>query len=522
MKATNLILALTLILTSVAWSQEILIPTSSAVKDKAIFAHGTKNIAGNGFFPVSYSEANLKLPTKDTTQNWVMRKLFKEHLVQKSNQDFFFAVDPLLNMSIGQEQLQNTSDYLFQNTRGVQAFGHLKNKLSFYTAFYENQARFLKYQTDYFKDRGEFYPNNPPGLNVQNAVIPGGGRTKPFKVNGFDYASSVSYVRFTPIDKLAIQFGNAPRFYGWGYRSMLLSDNSYNYTNLTIDWEIIKGLTYTFMRGKQLNLTRKVFTDMVEAPYERKGIGVHYLSYSPVPSLVIGLFESTIYLRDNATSSQRVNPYFYQPVIGVNTMVNGTESVNMKNLFGLNFAWQFHPQHMLYGQVVSDDVSNKEYGIQLGYRTGNTFNVKNLNFQLEANVATSNLYAANNERMNYTHFNLPLAHTLGNGFTELLVRANYLFKGVFIDTKIVYYEADQPIDDKSRLFESKQNFSIDNETQVLNANIELGYEFNPATQLRAFINMNYRTSVINFGSDVDYGAVSIGIRTALTNQYFDF
>src|SRR5690554_6867745 len=105
-----------LVLSSVAWSQEILIPTSSAVKDKAIFADTTKRVVGNGFFPVTYSEANLKLPVKDTTRNWVMRKLFTEHLVQKSNKDFFLAVDPLLNMSIGQEMLQNSPDYLFQNT----------------------------------------------------------------------------------------------------------------------------------------------------------------------------------------------------------------------------------------------------------------------------------------------------------------------------------------------------------------------------------------------------------------------
>lgn len=522
MKLTKLTLSFLLLLSYTTWSQEILIPTSSAIKDKAIFAHPTNRIVGNGFFPVTYNEANHKIPEKDTTKNWVSRKLFAEHFIQKSNADFFLAIDPLMNLSFGQEQLQNAPDYLFQNTRGAQAFGQIKDKISFYTAFYENQARFINYQSNYFTDRGELYPTNAGGYASQNAVVPGGGRTKPFKKNAFDYASSVSYIRLTPIDKLAIQFGNAPRFYGWGYRSMLLSDNSFNYTNLTVDWEIIKGLTYTFMRGKQLNLTRKLFTNMVESPYERKGIGVHYLSYRPVPSLVIGLFESTIYLRDEATSSQRVNPYFYQPFIGVNSIANGAENADMKNIFGLNLAWQFHPQHMLYAQAVSDDIANEEYGFQLGYRTGNTFNVENLNFQLEANVATSNLYGANNQRMAYTHFNLPLAHTLGNGFKEFIVRANYQWKGLFIDGKVVYYIADEPISNKTGLFESKQVISLKNETTVMNTNIEFGYEMNPATQLRLFVNMNYRTSVSELGNNIDYGAVSIGIRSALSNQYFDF
>ncbi len=521
MNLTKATLGILLIMTSVAWSQEILIPTSSAAKDKAIFAHSSKNIVGNGFFPVSYSEANLKLPEKDTTRNWIMRKLFSEHFIQQSGKDFFLAIDPLVNMSIGDELLQIPPNKLFQNTRGAQAIGQIKDKFSFYTAFYENQARFVDYQSVYFKDRGELYPT-ATGYGAQNAVVPGGGRTKPFKVNAYDYASAVSYIRLTPIDKLAIQFGNAPRFYGWGYRSMLLSDNSYNYTNLSIDWEIVKGLSYTYMRGKQLNLIRKKYTNQVESPYERKGIGVHYLTYKPIPSLAIGLFESTVYLRDEATSSQRVNPYFYQPIIGINSIVNEGETADMKNLFGVNLAWQFHSQHMLYAQAVSDDLTNKEYGFQLGYRAGNIFEVEDLNFQLEANVATSNLYAANNKRMNYTHFNLPLAHTLGNGFKEFIVRANYQIVGVFLDIKVVYYEADQPIEDNTRMFNSKEDVFIMNSAKVVNTNIEFGYEFNQATRLRMFLNLNYRTSAFALGNNVNYGAVSIGIRSALSNQYFDF
>lgn len=503
------------------WNQEILIPSASNVKDEVLFSGPHQSIIGNGFFPISFNDANYTLPVKDSTRSWSARKLFAEHFIQKSGHDFFLAVDPLFNMSIGKEQLQNTPDYLFQNTRGVQALGHIKNKLSFYTAFYENQARFVDYQSDYFIERGEYYPNS--GTYIQsNAVIPNGGRTKPFKTNGFDYASAISYIRLTPIKQLAIQFGNAPRFFGWGHRSMLMSDNSYNYTHLSIDWEIIKGLTYTFIRGKQLNLMRKVHTNMVESPYERKGIGVHYLSYRPLPSLVIGLFESSVYLRDEATTNQRVNPYFYQPVIGVNTLANGGENADMKNLLGLNLGWRFHPNHMIYAQTVSDDFSQLEYGFQLGYRTGNTFGIEHLRFQIEYNQASKNLYAAENKRMAYTHFNLPLAHTLGNGFKELILRAGYQWKRIFIEAATVYYEANQPMDSKTNLFQSKQVAFAENNTKVLNGSLELGYLVNPATRLRVFANVNYRTSTSDFGESLNYGVFSFGLRSALSNQYFDF
>lgn len=524
MKTLNVILIFSLLSLNLLLGQEVLIPTSSNIKDKVLFSSENKNVVGEGFFPVSYNQANYHLPHKDTVRehSWVVRKLLKEHFVQIQHKDYFLAIDPLFNMSLGKELLQETPHNLFQNTRGVQAFGQLKDKLSIYTAFYENQARFVDYQSEYFTDRGELYPMNDSVYSKDNAVIPGGGRTKPFKGSGFDYASAVSYVRFTPIKQLAIQFGNMPRFFGWGHRSMLMSDNSFNYTHLSLDWEITDGLNYTFMRGKQLNLFRKVYTNAVEKPYERKGIGVHYLSYRVLPSLVIGLFESTVFLRDEATSNQRVNNSFYNPIIGLNTAFIGMENSDVKNLLGLNLAWKFHTQHLLYAQAVTDDLKQFQYGFQVGYKTGNTFKVKNLHFQIEYNQASSLLYAADNERMAYTHFNLPLAHTLGNGFKEILVRASYEWKGLFIEVSAMYYKANQEMRSKTNLFHSKSEPYAENRTTVMNANVELGYVFNPATQLRVFMHANYRTSLSETGGPINYGVVSFGLRSALTNRYFDF
>ena len=501
-------------------AQEILIPISSKVKDAVLFSNSSQRIIGQGFFPVSYTEANYTFPKKDTSAGWIKRKLFNEHFIQQEGNLFLLAVDPLLNITFGKEQ-SNSTDYLFQNTRGFQVTGQLIDKISFYTAFYENQARFMNYQGAYFTSRGELYPSN--GIYKKaNAVIPGGGRTKPFKNNSFDYASSVSYVRYKPFDQLAITFGHNPKFYGFGHRSLLLSDNSYNFTHLTIDWNITSKISYRLMRGKQLNLMRKVYSNQVEAPYERKGIGVHYLSYQPIPSLSIGLFESSIYLRDDAISSYRVNPLFYQPVIGVNSIASGAESNNMKNLFGINVAWKMHPNHIVYAQGVSDDFSRMEYGFQIGYRTGNTVGIKNLRLQVEYNQASSYLYAAQNKRMSYTHFNLPLAHTLGNGFQELLVRASYSWKNIYIEGELMYYETVQPLDSKTRLFQSKLVGSGTNPTTVQYGKAELGYELNPAYHLCVFARGIYRSSNRTYGNDQANTAVFFGIRTALKNRNVDF
>lgn len=507
-------------------AQELLIPSAHNLKDEVLFSSHSKKLIGTGFFPISYNQANYNLPEKDTVKarNWFVRKLLKEHFVQIEGKDFFLAIDPLLEMNLGFERLQETPYYLYQNTRGAQAIGQVKNIFSFYTAFYENQARFVDYQRDYFASRGEFIPNADGSVYSQsNATIPNGGRTKPFKNTGFDYASAVSYIRLTPVKQLAIQFGNMPRFFGWGYRSMLLSDNAYNFTHLDIDWNITKDLTYTVIRGKQLNLTRKVYSHSVERPFEKKGFGAHYLSYRITPSLVVGLFESTLYLRDEATDYHSVSNYFYLPIIGLPTFAKrGVEKDGMKSLIGLNAAWKFNAQQMIYGQFASDDFKHFEYGFQLGYRIGNPFNIENLHFQIEYNQASSLLYAANNERIAYTHFNLPLAHTLGNGFREMLIRGSYKWKGIYIDAELLYYRANQTMEQKDALFLSKSEETIQNAVNVLNLNVELGYELNPATRLRVYVGGNYRQRTSTADGSINYGVATFGIRSSLCNQYFDF
>jgi hypothetical protein len=514
-------ISFTLFVGSITIGQEqILAPLGGEVKDDYILSGDDAKLS-TGFFPITNELANRTLPEKNLSKGWFYRKLFSEHFLQKSNSKFFLAVDPLINIAAGNEQLQNNTELLFQNTRGAQAMGQLGEKFSFYTAFFENQARFVDFRSAYFESRGELRYN---GLEyvVSNASIPNGGRTKPFKTSGFDYASSMSYLRFQPLKPLNIHFGNNSSFIGWGHRSLLLSDNSFNFTHLKIDWEIIPGLNYTLIRGKQLNLLRKRYTNLVEPPFERKGIGIHYLSYSPIESLTIGLFESSVYLRDEAESSQSVSPYFYNPVIGINSAALGSENGGVRNFFGANLGWRFHKNHMIYSQFISGDLRSPEYGFQLGYRSNHLFAIKNLQFQVEYNQATDQLYAARNRRMSYTHFNLPLAHTLGNGFEELIIRAGYEWKGITFNVKHIYYTANEMMEFKNALFDSKSDY-VQNTPETVNyTSAELGYVMNKATMLTVFANAIYRQSSSELNGNINHGLIFLGIKSNLFNNYMDF
>lgn len=501
--------------------EEILTPLGSTTKDIYLLA-GDSNSLTNGYFPTARKNVGYEYHEKEEDRNWIFRKLFREHLIEKRTNAYFIAVDPLLNISLGDERLQNNSEeYLFRNTRGAQAMGQIGDKFAFYTAFFENQARFVDYRNAYFMDRGEQRYNGLEYL-TSNAVIPNGGRTKPFKTTGFDYASSMSYVRFKPVAQLNIHVGNNPSFIGWGHRSFLLSDNSFNFTHFKVDWNILPNLTYTLVRGKQLNLLRKRYTNLVEPPFERKGIGMHYLSYQPIKNVSIGVFESSVYLRDEATSVQSLSNYFYNPLIGLNTAVIGSENEAVRNFMGFNIGWRIAGNHLLYAQGVSGDLSSQQYGIQFGYRNSNLFTVKNLNIQLEYNKASDRLYAARNRRMAYTHFNLPLAHTLGNGFEEIIFRARYSRKGIYANIQHVYYTANQLMHLKTALFDAKSDYVQDTPVSVNYSMAELGYVLNEKTMLSIYGRGVYRQSSSDLEGNINHGMIFFGMRSNLFNNYMDF
>ncbi len=137
-------------------------------------------------------------------------------------------------------------------------------------------------------------------------------------------------------------------------------------------------------------------------------------------------------------------------------------------------------------------------------------------------MATNQLYSAENRRLAYTHYNLPLAHSLGNGFEEIVFRAGYEWKKIYLNIKSVNYRADQSMADKSLLFESNSETVNFNESTISFNSVELGYVFNHATRLSVFTKAIYRMSNTSQSDQLNNGIIQFGLRTGLTNQYMDF
>lgn len=513
--------------------QEMLLPVGERFKQEQYLTVNQDALIGNGFFPATEGDFQFVYAqyynSSERARSWFNRKLFNEHFFEVRGEDYFLSIDPLMNLQLG-KTADSDSINLFQNTRAFQVQGEVMGSVSFYTAFFENQARFADFQTTYFEDRGEQrYSESKGHYDTINAVIPGGGRTKPFKEGAFDYASAISYVRYRPADFLAVQFGNHPQFVGWGYRSLLLSDNSFNFSNLKVDWSIGDRWAFTTVHGKQLNLFRRIrrlgdttFVTTVEEPYEKKNYSAKYLTFQPNENWSIGLFESQVYFREDSIQSEWMHPLYFNPLPLLNTAVYGWEDKDAKSLIGLNFAWRFWKSKVLYGQFVTDEVSNNsmQWGAQIGVKSNNLFGIKGLFLQGEFNTATDQLYAANNRRLAYTHFNMPLAHTLGNGFSEVIAKIHYEFKRIYIDFHGVRYTANRPIQNMQSLFNSKGDYENEN-TVVLLLETELGYCFNSRTKLAAFVKGVYRNEKIENRNN-QTNLFFIGLKTNVFNRYFDF
>lgn len=501
-----------------SFGQQNLIPLHSFYKDQ-LFANKLRQPYNEGsFLPVSEGTYNLIPAILDSSARYytVTDILYRKHLIEIKSKDCYITISPAANLSYGKDFSDTSDRRLMQNTRGVFVEGDLFTKFSFATSFYENQARFTAYENDYYSSVGERYQNSAGQYYAQNAVIPGAGRTKDFKTDGYDYAFAVGYFCYAPIKSLRISAGNNPQFIGDGYRSLLLSDNSCAAPYLRLDWKINPKFNFTYYRSRLINLMRRGASSSAEIYYETKGHSVNYFTYKPTARTSISLFEGSIWNRGDSLTSTTSHPLYYNPVPFVSTLIlDGKNEV--VSLLGINVNYQAGDNHRIYGQLAMNDWNAKKIGYQLGYRGYNFFGLTDLMLQFEFNDVPAGMFESTNPRLNYSHYNLPLAHAKGSGFREVIVRANYEYKHWFLDSKSVMYLLND-YSQTAHLALYDAGPRIDG--VVFYQSVELGYRFNRKMNLSIFGKWRLRTSS-EFGMPIA-NTIQIGMRTALTNHYDDF
>lgn len=458
---------------------------------------------------------NLDSYIRDSSKQYygLTQKLFKEYLFQKAEDEYAIRFTPLLDLSLGKDHGDTTARRLFQNTRGLRAEVLLFDKLLLTGAFYENQARFSNYESNYYRQLGEKYPEDTLYI-TQNAVIPGAARTKPFKEDGYDFAYSVGSVVYRVNPNWTLSGGNDALFIGAGYRSLFLSDNSVPSTYLRSDLKI-KKWNYTLLRAKHFNLLRRPFRTTVEAYYEPKLYSMHYVEWAPFNALKVGFFEAAHWSVGDSVSSHPVSTAYYIPIPILPGMVeDNPQSRHILRGVDAHFQWK---KWMIYTQYTFQEWRMDQPAYQLGFRFAPQRKKLKAIIQAEFNHLPRTVYRHPQERLSYSGYHLPLAHPKGAGFDEFVLRTGIQYQRWYFDYKWVGYQLSD-----FRTLDLIVDYSP---VKALNAQVhhhqmEWGYRFNPLLNFKTFLRYTYRSTT---EPNLPFARIiSFGIQTQLRNQYTDF
>lgn len=325
-----------------------------------------------------------------------------------NTKDFFLAVNPVIQYYAGKEA--NNDQRIFLNTRGVTLRGRIANKIGFAAYITDNQERDPLYVQQFVTAR---------------KAVPGEGFYKDFKGTGYDYFDARGYVTANVAKFIDVQFGYDKNFIGNGFRSLFLSDFSAPALFLKLNTRVWKfNYQNLFM---ELNNANRLNADQL---IPKKYAAFHHLDMAITKWLNIGLFEGVVFGRTNKFEFGYLNPViFYRSIEQQNgSFDNSVAGIDAK----ANVAKKFQ----FYGQFLLDEFNltqlkkgsgwwGNKYGIQVGAKYIDAFNIPNLDLQIETNRVRPFTYSHRDSIANYTHYNQPLAHPLGANFQEFIAIARY-------------------------------------------------------------------------------------------------
>ena len=457
--------------------------------------NGNWKLKYRSYLPVTAYDSTVFLNRKYKKYSWIRRKLLYENFVIIDTGNLYITIDPLLNLSGGREvgdAVEATGvnhRNVFNNTRGLLIRASIGKKFSIETYAYENQAKFPTYIDDFVENTG---------------VVPGQGRVKDFKDDSFDFSQSGAYFSYAPWKVFDFQFGHHKHFIGDGYRSLILSDNAFNYPFLRLNLHSVnRKWHYSVLYAGMQDLVRLESDALNEGVFRKKGASFHLLEYKIKERLRIYITQGTMWPMENSNGDVSFNSAILNPVILVQPVFNGMDGKN-NSILGGGFSAGITKRIEFYGQMVAGDDNFRNLGIQSGIKI---YPLKTAFIQVESNIVNSSVYSSVSDEYDngFVHYNQPLAQVLYEDFQEVVIRAAYRFKRLIPEFQMNY---------------SDRKF---NDSNVLFIRFEMAYILNPANNLKLFASLTERT--ISNGTTDESERLSLfnfGIKTDLRNIYYDF
>lgn len=457
-------------------------------------------------------------------RSWLHRKVFQEHLIQSQTDEYSIYADFLTDVYLGKDFSADKS--VWANTRGFQVGGNVGKQFSFYLNGFENQAKLVDYVNDFV---------------IENQVVPGQGFGK-LATEQQDWAYVTALLSYTPNKYLNFALGYDKNFLGDGYRSMLLSDNSSNYSFFRIRASL-GSLQYQTIYAYMLDPGSPKLATNRKLGDRGKWMAAHYLDWNATDRLSVGVFQAITWADAEVEGKRGFDFNYVHPFVFLRPIENTNTTSPDKMRLGLNVKYELLKKTALYGQFMFDEFTAKEFfasngywankwAVQLGFRGADLFAIKRLNYLAEFNTARPYTYAHFDRLSNYANYNQALAHPFGANFREFLGLMNYSVKrfefqgqGIFatygLDEAGTNYGKDifKSYNTRSVNYGSKVGQGI--KTDLLIVQGKIGYLFNPKYNLRLEAGGLYRQEK-NSLSKSNTRLVTLGIRSSFRNIYHDF
>lgn len=479
--------------------------------------------------PFSANEVNKvisidSISTLIRTNSSLINLIFNKNLISSDKENFKLYINPIINTGFGIEKTNSKNLALNETAFGLSIKTSLKKKWSG--------------EFDFLADNSQYPLHIDHLLKLQNTGQ-GYGYTKDQQSLYFQ-----GNLTFTADDVFAFQAGMGKNFIGDGYRSLFLSDyaNSYPYFKVTANfWKIKYMALYT--NFQDIRFGNGNFSD-----FYQKFSTIHYLSYNATKWLNFGFFESIVFEAQEGGFYRGYEISYLNPVLFLRPVEYHQGSAD-NALMGGSLKMKLKKKNIFYSQILLDEFllaeikanrgwwANK-YAYQMGFKAYDFVGIKGLKIQLEYNTVRPFTYSyyevpsSLNTLQNYGHYNSPLAHPLGANFKEIVGGLSFHKKRWIFETMSTFAKIG---------LDTNSNFSIGQDiyqpynnrekeygyitgggtnTTIINNSFKVSFVLNPKMQTIIQLGINnrsYKNEFINESSNW----FSFGIKTALTNQYFD-
>lgn len=461
----------------------------------------------------------LPIPGGKPYRWWIFRKLCQENLAVVRQDGFVLKVNGLADFSVGKEN--SSSRLLYRNTRGALFEGTIDGVIGFSSALYENQARFPGYITSYTQT---------------HQVLPGQGIAKKYQTDGYDFSWAEGNLWIRPWKDLYFETGFGKRFFGDGYRSLLLSDFSNVYPYAGYRWYAGKFFLAASTQGL---IQHEAVIRWDKRRFPAKTSVLHFAG-AQLGGFQLTLMEATMFANPDSAGNFRWQPELFNPLPVLNSLSGSGNS-----LWGFNISVSL-PPFIFYGQWLADEyplkritdvhsVQNKT-GFQAGLKWFKAFSLPGMYLQAEYNQVRPYTYGGNPLALSFTHYNEPLAHPLGSNFREALMMGTYRYKFMLLESQLSYAVQGKndgtidwgayPLIRNRTLPEQVEQTSQSQllqgiRTEIMQVFAGVSWMINPVNTLHLSFEFHFR-QVISEGIHDRTNFFVIALRTNRINHYYDF